>query len=110
MTSMIFISHKANSDLKKILSGLINWKKIILDRDYCLNYVSDLIKVCRSIDQRSLHFNAEYDMHKKYGQKVHKYKRTQNTTWYIIYDYDKPNNIVYIKHITSNHTTVTGIK
>jgi len=102
---MVFISRTASNDLRKILLGLINWKKVILDREYCINYVSEIIKVCRSIDHLSIHLNSEYSAHKKFGQKVYKYKRNRNTTWYIIYDYDKPNNIVYIKHINSNHTT-----
>ena len=104
--NMVLISEKANNDLHKILSGLLSWQKISLNREYCLNYVPDIITVCRSIDKRTIHFNAIYSAHKQYGQKVYKYKRNRNTTWYIIYNFDKGNNIVYIQHITSNHTTV----
>ena len=32
----------------------------------------------------------------------------KNTTWYILYDYNKQKNIVYINHIISNHTTIAG--
>jgi len=44
-------------------------------------------------------------MHKRIGDKVYKYRRNKNTTWYIIYDYDELNNIVNIKQIIPNHTT-----
>jgi len=104
--NMVLISEKANNDLHKILVGLISWPEISLNREYCLNYVSDIMTVCRSIDKRAIHFNTIYSTHKQYGQKVYKYKRNRNTTWYIIYNYDKENNIVYIQHITSNHTTI----
>jgi len=75
--NMVLISEKANNDLHKILSGLIYWQKISLNREYCLKYVSDIMTVCRSIDKRSIHLNAIYSAHKKYGQKVYKYEETE---------------------------------
>jgi hypothetical protein len=66
---MVLISEKANNDLRKILSGLLSWQRISLNREYCLNYVPDIITVCRSIDKRTIHFNAIYSAHKQYGQK-----------------------------------------
>jgi hypothetical protein len=37
--------------------------------------------------------------------KVHRYRRNPNTTWYIIYDIDRDNNIC-INKIISNYLTI----
>lgn len=102
---MVLFSNKANQDLDDIYDGLLNWKKIQLERNAIINYVVDIVDVCATIDQTIFHANAEYPEHKEFGEKVYKYTRNSNTTWYIIYDFDNTSNIVYIQHITSNHIT-----
>jgi len=104
---MVLFSNKANQDLDDIYEGLLNWKKIHLERTSVINYVLDIIDVCASIDKTNYHANAQFEVHKKYGKKVFNYILNKNTTWYIIYDIDLASNTIYIQHITSNHVTIT---
>jgi hypothetical protein len=98
---MVFYSIQADNDLDEILEGLLTWQKHTLTREFCLSYISDLIDVCDSLDTKIPHFNTVYETHKQYGDKVHKFVRNRNTTWYIIYDIDLSNN-VFINKIISN--------
>ena len=103
---MVYYSIQASTDLDDILEGLLTWRKYSLTREFCLDYISDIIDVCDSLDTKKFHLNTFYETHKRYGKKVHKYLRNKNTTWYIIYDIDINNN-VFIKKIISNHLTVS---
>ena len=103
---MVFYSKQADSDLDEILEGLLTWKKITLTREFCVDYVSDLIDVCEGLDSKTVHTNSSYETHKRYGEKVCKYSRNKNTTWYIIYDIDLYNN-VYINKIINNYLTIS---
>jgi len=103
---MVYYSKQADNDLDNILDGLLTWQKHTLSREFCLNYISDIIDVCDSLDTKEIHFNAVYETHKRYGNMVHKYSRNKSTTWYIIYDFDSYNNI-YINKIISNHLTIS---
>jgi len=102
---MVFYSKQAENDLEDILEGLLNWRKITLSREFCLDYVSDIIDVCDSLDTITSHFKTVYETHKRYGENVHKYFRNKTTTWYIIYNRSLPCNI-FIEKIISNHLTV----
>ena len=103
---MVFYSTQADNDLDEILDGLLTWRKHTLTREFCLSYISDLVDVCDSLDTKIIHFNTVYETHKLYGEKVHKYARNRNTTWYIIYDIDSSNN-VFINKIISNYLTIS---
>jgi len=103
---MIYYSPQVYNDLDDILEGLTAWQKHVLTHEFCLNYVLDIIDICDSIDDKPFHLNAFYEIHKRYGKKVHKYSRNRTTTWYIIYDIDSHNN-VFINKIISNHLTVS---
>jgi len=103
---MVYYSKQADKDLDDILEGLLTWWKHTLTREFCLNYVSDIIDVCDSLDTKTVHFNASYETHKRYGEKVHKYVRNKSTTWYIIYNIDLYHN-VYVNKIISNHLTIS---
>jgi hypothetical protein len=105
-TSMVYYSTQADSDLDDILNGLLSWEKFTLTRDFCLSYVADIIDVCDSLDTKDVHLCTSYETHKRHGDKVHKYSRNKNTTWYIIYDIDSCNN-VYINKIISNYMTIS---
>jgi len=105
-THMVYYSKQADIDLDNILEGLITWQKFTLTREFCLSYVSDIIDVCDSLDSKAVHFDASYETHKRYGEKLHKYVRNKNTTWYIIYDTDIKNN-VYINKTINNHHTIS---
>ena len=105
---MLLFSDRANNDLDEILQGMLNWEKMTLTFEHISNYISDIIDVCDQLDQTNYHTNSKYQIHKQFGNKVYKYRRNRNTTWYILYDYNKQNNIVYINHIISNHTTIAG--
>ena len=102
---MVYYSKQADSDLDDILDGLLTWQKHTLTREFCLNYLSDVIDVCDSLDTQIYHSDTSYETHKRYGKKVHKYLRNKNTIWYIIYDIDSYNNI-YINKIISNYLTI----
>ena len=103
---MVYYSKQAESDLDDILEGLLTWQKHSLTREFCMDYVSDIIDVCDSLDNKKFHLNTLYETHKHYGKKVFKYFRNKNTTWYIIYDTDSYNNI-FINKIISNYLTVS---
>jgi len=103
---MVYYSKQADFDLDNILDGLLAWKKFTLTREFCLNYVSDIIDICDSLDTKTIHFDAVYETHRRYGEKVHKYSRNKATTWYIIYNVDFYNN-VYINKIINNHLTIS---
>ena len=103
---MVYYSKQADSDLDNILDGLLTWHKVELTRDFCLSYVSDIIDVCDSLYTKTVHANAVYETHRRFGSKVHKYMRNRSTTWYIVYDIDLFNN-VFINKIISNHLTVS---
>ena len=98
---MVYYSHQAIIDLDNIRSGLLEWK-IVLSEEFVFSYIDELKNQCESIQHKYLHFNTVYLMHKQFGQKVHKYRRNSNTTWYIIYDLDSYKNI-YINKIFSNY-------
>ena len=107
---MVLFSDKANNDLDNILLGMLNWEKMTLSFEHISNYISDIINVCDHFDKKKYHANSIYEVHKRFGSKVYKYRMNKNTTWYILYDYNKQKNIVYINHIISNHTTIAGTK
>jgi len=102
---MVYYSEQAENDLYNILIGLANWEKHPLGIQHALNYYDDIRQKCDKLDQTIHHPLTRYLIHKTHGTYVYKYSRNRNTTWYIIYDYDKQNNIVFIQHITSNHVT-----
>jgi len=98
------------NDLIEIFWGFMNWKKHPLEYNHASTYLDDIYEVCNKLDKTSYHATAQYQLHKQHGNNVYKYKRNKNTTWYIIYDFDILNNVVFIKHIMPNHTTITEIK
>ena len=102
---MVYYSQNAIKDLDIIFEGLISWSKHNLTYSHVKAYHNEIKRVCDSLDSLVYHFNTQFEMHKKYGKKVHCYNRNKNTTWYIIYDIDLSTNTIYIQHITSNHTT-----
>ena len=101
---MVYYSKQTDNDLDEILEGLLTWQKHILTREFCLNYVSDIIDVCNRLSHKSFHIDAVYETHKRYGKKVHKYPRNKSTTWYIIYNVTDTMDI-YIEKIISNYLT-----
>ena len=101
---MVFYSIQADKDLEGIREGLLIWKKFKLNREVVLDYMADLKDTCESIGEQTFHAKASHSEHKRYGEKVFRYKRNPSTTWYIIYNVDIYNNI-YINKIISNHLT-----
>ena len=100
---MVFYSKQADEDMDNIRAGLLHWK-IELREDFVLSYVAEIKRQCELIPKNFYHANTVYPEHKKYGAKVHKYRRNAHTTWYIIYNTDSYNNI-FVNKIISNHTT-----
>jgi len=103
---MVYYSEQSENDLYNILIGLANWEKHPLEIEHAFRYYDDIRYICDKLDKTSVHQLSRYIIHKTFGAYVYKYTRNKNTTWYIIYNYDKQNNIVYIQHITSNHVTL----
>jgi hypothetical protein len=101
---MVIYNTQARRDLANILKGLISWKKHPLEYVHALQYVDDITDACDNLDDRTYHFDATYDEHLQYGDKVFTYKRNPHTTWYVIYDVDNYRN-VYINKIVSNYLT-----
>ena len=104
---MVFYSNKAQEDLKNIFDGLLTWTKHQLEYNHVVIYYNDIIDNCKLLDSKTIHFNTRYTIHKRYGEKVHTYRRSKQTIWYIIYNIDGYGN-VYIQRIISNHTTIAG--
>ena len=105
MQNMVLIKPTARQDLEDIRVGLLYWEKIELSKSFILSYMDDIIDECYSLDKKPVHFNAQYETHKQYGEKVHTYKRNTNTIWYIIYN--KTDENIYIEKIISNYMTVS---
>ncbi|MCL2649582.1 MAG: hypothetical protein FWD60_00985 [Candidatus Azobacteroides sp.] len=102
---MVYYSEVAKSDLKDILWKLANWEKHWLSYEHAEKYVDEIRAECDMIDKISFHFDAQYETHKRYGDKVHTYKRNANTIWYIIYN--KTGENIYVEKIISNYMTVS---
>jgi len=103
---MTYYSEQADNDIDDLLEGLLSWQKHSLTREFCHEYVSDIVDICDSLGAINFHQNTLYETHKRYGKKVFKYIRNKNTTWYIIYDIDNNNNIL-VNKIISNYLTVS---
>lgn len=102
---MVYLNSAAEDDLFEILIGLLTWKKHVIEYEHAESYVNDIKDECLSLDKLKYHVDCQYTDHKVFGQKVHQYRRNKNTTWYIIYNFESDNNIVYIQHIMPNQTT-----
>jgi len=102
---MVFISKQAKIDLDNIIIGLLNWDKVTLTVDEVMQYVDDIVGICYQLDTLTHHHKATYDDHLKYGQYVFPYKRSKQTTWYIVYAKDF-NNKVFVNKIISNYMTI----
>lgn len=76
---MVLYSERADNDLNN--KGMLNWEKMTLSFEHISNYISDIIDVCDKLDQTNYHTNSNYQIHKRYGSKVYKYRRNKNTTW-----------------------------
>ena len=101
---MVFYSKNSRIDLKNIFDGLLTWSKHSLEYNHVVNYHNHILDICNSLDTKSFHFNTQFQIHKRFGEKVHTYRRNKQTHWYIIYNLD-PHGNVYIQRIFSNHTT-----
>ncbi len=106
---MVFYSANARIDLKIIFDGLLTWSKHQLEYNHVVIYHNTIIDICDSLDAKSFHFNTRYTAHKRFGEKVHTYRRSKQTVWYIIYNLDKHGNI-FIQSILSNHNTIAETK
>ena len=103
--NMVFISKQAKIDLDNIVTGLLKWK-IDLTVDEVMQYVDDIVAICYQLDSFVYHHKATYNDHLKYGAYSYPYKRNKQTTWYIVYDVTKQNNIL-VNRIISNYMTVS---
>jgi len=101
---MVFYNNSARLDLKNIFDGLLTWSKYKLEYNHVVKYHNDILQICNCLDSKSFHFNAQFPSHKRFGKKVHTYKRNKLTHWYIIYNLDSHGN-VFIQRIFSNYKT-----
>ena len=100
---MVIINSRTEDDFVSIFYGLITWEKHPLELAHARAYLNDIRNVCYSLDSKSIHFNNKFPELKKYGAKLHTYKRNKQTHWYIVYNIDRHGNI-FINHISSNYT------
>ena len=103
---MVFISNQAKIDLDNIVIGLLEWNKIELTVDEVMQYVDDIVAICYQLDSCVYHHKATYDDHLEYGTYTCLYKRNKQTIWYIIYDFNKQNDVL-VNRIISNYMTVS---
>jgi len=103
---MVYINDTALEDLNRILEGLMMWKKHPLNPEHAENYVDDIAEFCYTLDLLPFHFKATYQVHIQYGEYAYRYKRSNTTTWYIIYNIDEKGDI-FINKIISNYMTVS---
>lgn len=101
---MVIYSIKSIDDLTNILYGLRHWRKHFISDEHAISYVDTITEICDSLDTKTFHFNPRYSVHKRFGDKVHTYRRNKSTIWYIVYNLDQYGN-VYIQRIISNHNT-----
>jgi hypothetical protein len=101
---MVFYSQQVLNDFDEIFEGLLTWDKINLSQTFITDYVNELKNQCEHIPFKSIHNKTTYSSHKKFGSKVHRYRRNSHTIWYIIYNMDNEQNI-FINKIISNHAT-----
>jgi len=101
---MVYYSQIAEDDFYDIVVGLATWERHPLGYDFAIQYVADIRNVCDKLSYKPIHLNATYEIHKKYGEKAHIYKRNNTTSWYIIYNIDEKGNI-FINKIISNYLT-----
>jgi len=101
---MVFIHKQVYVDLENIFIGLMQWNKAVLSFEFANNYIDELLEQCYKVEKLSFHFSARYSSHKKFGSKVHRYRRNSHTIWYIIYNMDNEQNI-FINKIISNHAS-----
>jgi len=102
---MVYYSQTAEDDFYDIVVGLATWKKHPLGYDFAIQYAADIRTICDNLEYKSFHFDTDYEIHKKYGKKVHLYKRNSATSWYIIYNIDEKDDI-FIQKIINNHLTI----
>ena len=102
---MVLYNVEAEDDFVEILNGLAAWKKHPLGYEHAMQYVSDIRQDADTICHKFFHADVRYDSHKKYGAKVHSYKRNANTQWYIIYDWLHYQNIALVNKILNNYLT-----
>jgi hypothetical protein len=43
---MVFISRQAKTDLEHIVTGLLEWEKVVLTVDEVMRYVDDIVDIC----------------------------------------------------------------
>lgn len=101
---MVYYSEQVRYDLEAIRDGLLSWHKIALEYDFVISYMQDLLDLCDSLDTKKIHSKTTCSSHKRYGERVYRYRRNPSTIWYIIYNIDKHGN-VFINKIMSNYIT-----
>lgn len=101
---MVFYNQQALNDFDAIFEGLLSWDKIELSNQFIVDYVNELRTQCESIPKKIFHNKTTYISHKRFGAKVHRYHRNNQTTWYVIYNIDDENNI-FVNKIISNYIT-----
>jgi len=106
---MVIYSSRVINDLTDILYGLRNWTKHDISNEHAISYFDDIADSCDSLDLKSFHFDTKYSLHKRFGEKVHTYRWSKQTNWYIIYNLDQHGN-VYIQSIMSNDNTKAETK
>ncbi|GAB6394183.1 MAG: type II toxin-antitoxin system RelE/ParE family toxin [Bacteroidales bacterium] len=106
---MVFYNESALDDIEEIFAGLLEWRtkdnqQPIITFGEAWNYRNDLFNTGNSLDKLTYHSNAQFEVHKRYGEFIYRYERNQRTQWYFIYK--KAGNNIFINKIISNYLTI----
>ena len=103
---MVYLKKRAIQDLGRLLIRLMKYKEFPLTQTEAHEYVDSIVEQCYALSDLLVRTRTSYEDHKKYGQYVFRFDKHSRIQWYIIYDFDKYDNIA-IKKIMSNNRTKT---
>ena len=98
----VYLKRRAINNLKSIFKRLIISKTFPLSKNEAQEYINLIENQCFFIGNISIHKKTIHQEHKPFGVYVHRYKKNSNTTWYIIYNIDRFNNIIIKKILCNN--------
>jgi len=106
---MVYFNKSALNDIEQIFTGLLEWRtknnnQLRMTFEEAWDYRDDLFKIGNSLDSLTYDAKTQYEMHKQYGEFVHRYNKNQRTQWYFIYN--KVGKDIYLNKIISNYMTI----
>ena len=100
----VYLKKRAKNDLKRLFIRLMKYKKYPLTRQEAFEYVDLIEAKCFELNNTIIRRRTYSADHIKFGKYVYRFDKHDHIQWFIIYDFDKYNNIA-IKKIISNQST-----